>query len=226
MQVTASSSSSGRGPMATSTARVCSSRWNCRGPCTLSSTSRSSARLANRSSSPGAACSANRLDAASRSSRRPAPAWLTSRMVRSCRPSISAARLASRSPPGVNAIPDAVRTNSRSPSSLRSWPMLSDTAASDTSRSTAAFFTEPSRTTAANARSWVGVTDATLIPLNPPRATLKLPRGPDRSGRDRRADGVPVDAARIATRIGTRARATAGRRPRATRRWRGHSRQN
>jgi hypothetical protein len=46
--------------------------------------------------------------------------------------------------------------------------MFSDTAASDTSRSTAAFFTEPRRATAANARSWVGVTGATLISLNRP----------------------------------------------------------
>ena len=73
---------------------------------TLSSTSRSSARLANRSISPGAACSANRFDDATRSTRGPWPAWLTSRTVRSWRPRISTARLASRSPPGVNARPE------------------------------------------------------------------------------------------------------------------------
>ena len=67
---------------------------------------------------------------ATRSTRRPSPAWLTSRTVRSCRPRISTARLASRSPPGVNASPDAVRVKSRSSNSLRSWATCIDTAAS------------------------------------------------------------------------------------------------
>ena len=143
----------GRGPIATSTARVSSSDSNRAGLWVLSSTSRSLARSANSSIRPGAACSANRAEVATRSSRRPPPAWRTSRMVRSCRLSISAARLARRRPPGVNARPDEVRTNSLSPSSLRSWPTCSDTAASVTSRSAAARLTEPSRTTAAKARN-------------------------------------------------------------------------
>ena len=50
-----------------------------------------------------------------------------------------------------------MRLKSWSPSSLRSWPTCSDTAASETPRSAAAALTEPSRTTVANARSWVGV---------------------------------------------------------------------
>ena len=96
----------GRGPIATSTVRVSSSDSNRPGLCVLSSTSRSLARSANSSIRPGAACSANRADVATRSSRRPPPAWRTSRMVRSCRLSISAARLARRSPPGVKARPE------------------------------------------------------------------------------------------------------------------------
>ena len=115
-----------------STARVSSSDSNEPGLRTLSSTSRSAARLAKSSISPGAAYSANRLDAATRSIRRPRVAALTSSMVRSCRPSSSAARLASRSPPGVNARPAAVRAKSLSPNSLRSWAMCSDTADSET----------------------------------------------------------------------------------------------
>ena len=50
-----------------------------------------------------------------------------------------------------------MRLNSWSPSSLRSWPTCSDTAASVTPMSAAAALTDPSRTTVANARSWVGV---------------------------------------------------------------------
>ena len=130
------------------------------GLATLSSTSRSAARLVKSSISPGAACSANRLDAATRSSRRPPPAWLTSMIVRSCSPSISAARLASRSPPGVNASPDGCPDEQRSPSSLRSWATCSEIAASETPSSTLASLTDPRRATAAKARSCVGVTTA------------------------------------------------------------------
>ena len=50
------------GPIATSTVRAASSAANWAAGRTLSSTSRSSARPANSSIRPGAACSANRLD--------------------------------------------------------------------------------------------------------------------------------------------------------------------
>ncbi len=46
-------------------------RGSCATGCTLSSTSRSAARLVNRSIRPGAACSAKRLEVATRSTRRP-----------------------------------------------------------------------------------------------------------------------------------------------------------
>ena len=152
-----SPSQAGRGPIVASTVRVTSSCSNCLVGCTLSSTSRSLARSANRLIRPGAAYSANSAEVPSRSIRRPDPASRTSSTVRSCSPSISTARLASRSPPGVNASPEAVRLKSWSPSSRRSWPTCSDTAASVTPRSAAAALTDPSRTTVANARSWVGV---------------------------------------------------------------------
>ena len=173
-----------------------------RGLRTLSSTSRSAARSANSSIRPGAAYSANRLDAATRSSRRPrVAAWLTSRIVRSCSPSISAARLASRSPPGVKASPDAVRVNSWSPNSLRNWAMCSDTADSETSSSAAACLTDPSRTTATYARSCVGVIGVTHLPrdrvarlsveTNPDHAPVTCPTAisdsPDRRARRRRS---------------------------------------
>ena len=64
-----------------------------RGPCTL----------ANRLINQGAAYSAKRADVPEPQIRRPAPASRTSRTVRSWRPSISTALLASLSPPGVNA---------------------------------------------------------------------------------------------------------------------------
>jgi hypothetical protein len=112
------------------------------GLCTLGSTSRSSARPANSSIRPGAACSASRLDAATRSGRRPEPACRTSRIVRSRSPSSSAARLASRSPPGVNASPLAVRAKSLSPSSPRRCARWMETADSDTAGSAAAAFTD------------------------------------------------------------------------------------
>ena len=57
--------------------RLTSSVLKCFGLLTLSSTSRSSARSAKSLIRPGAACSAKRLDAATRRSRRPRPAWLT-----------------------------------------------------------------------------------------------------------------------------------------------------
>ena len=63
------------------------------------------------------------LDAAIRSNRRPWPASLTSIAVCRCNPRISTARLARRSPPGVNANPEDARVNRESSSSLRSWPM-------------------------------------------------------------------------------------------------------
>ena len=159
MQAIAVVELAGRGPIATSTARVCSSVLNWLGPCTLSSTSRSSARLGEQVDEPGRGVlgeQAGRGDP-----QQPAAAAgladLEDRAV------LQAEHL--RGPAGQPQAarrerePDAVRTNRRSPSSLRSWPMFSDTAASETSRSTAAFLTEPSRTTAAKARSWVGVTD-------------------------------------------------------------------
>ena len=145
------------GPRATSTAREKSRSAKSVTGWTLSSTSRSRARLVNRLISPGAACSANRPDDASRSIRRPAPASLTSSTVRLCRSRISIARLASRSPPGVNARPDGVRVNNGSSSSVRSCLRFIETADSVVPSSSAAAFTDPRRTTHANARSWVGV---------------------------------------------------------------------
>jgi hypothetical protein len=64
------------------------------------------------------------------------------------RPRISTARLANRSPPGVNASPAPVQVNSASSSSLRSAATCIDTPASDTPSSAAAARTEPRRTTA------------------------------------------------------------------------------
>ena len=55
-------------------------------------------------------------------------------------------------------MPDGLRVKSGSSSSLRSTATWPDTAASVTPSSAAAAFTEPRRTTAANARSCVGVT--------------------------------------------------------------------
>ena len=76
---------------------------------TLSSTERSSARDENNSIRPGAACSANALDAAIGSSRLPCAASVIFIAVCCWRPRISIALLASRSPPGVNVSPAPVR---------------------------------------------------------------------------------------------------------------------
>ena len=116
--------------------------------CTLNSTDRSSARDEKRSINPGAACSAKALDAAMRSSRRPWAASVTSIAVCCCRPRISTARLANRSPPGVNASPAPVLVNKASSSSLRSAATCIETPASDMPNSSAAARTEPNRTTA------------------------------------------------------------------------------
>ena len=77
--------------------------------------------------SPGAACSANAVDAAMRSSLRPWAASVTSMAVCCCSPRISMARLASRSPPGVNARPDDDRLNSGTSSYIRNFEKFNKT---------------------------------------------------------------------------------------------------
>jgi len=86
----------------------------------------------------------------------------------------------------VKAMPAAVRVNSRSSSSLRSCATWIDTADSVTPSSAAASFTEPCLTTAENARSWVGVTPASVASAAGSRSVR---RSVSRSRRDTRTEG-------------------------------------
>ena len=85
-------------------------------------------------------------------------------------PRISVASAASRRPPGVSAIPRPLRTNSSSPSSLRSAATATDTAGSVTSSSAAAALTDPWRATSTKDCSWARVISDRLGPVD--RATI------------------------------------------------------
>jgi hypothetical protein len=94
----------------------------------------------------GPMCSATKAVAAT-TSRRDSELEATDRRAWSASPRISEASAANRRPPGVNAIPRPLRTNSSSPSSRRSAATATDTAGSVTSSSAAAALTDPWRAT-------------------------------------------------------------------------------